>query len=300
MSKIIYSTVIYPSKNFELFMHDYLDSVFSQTYINFELLLILDNIDANKVREYVDKFNANNKKVYIKKFIENLMPIELRKKQIEIAYNMKADILIFSDFDENVAINRVEEVIKNISGYAFAFNDFYIVDKNLKKLSEKSFFQTRIIPKEISSYKEILSFNFIGLGSMAINLKQYSFDKLKFPKDIKALDWYIATKVLLSGYKSIALHNTYANYRQHENSFVGFNFKLNKDNLTKGLNVKLIHYSHLKKHNNEFKSLYNEILELKQYIKTIGVEKYIKLVNSKYDTNKFCWWENIKVKKDLV
>lgn len=299
MSKNLYSTVVYPSENFDRFIKDYLESVFNQTNQDFDLLLVLDNVEIEKVENYLDEYNKIDKKLYIRNFKESFTPIELRKKQIDLAYQMKFDTLILSDFDENVAFNRVEEVLKNIDGYAFAFNDFYIVDQNLKKISEKSFFQTRKIPKEVTSYKDILEFNFIGLGSIALNLKEFNYINLEFPKEIKALDWYIATRVLLSGSKGISLHDTYANYRQHESSFVGFDFKLNKEKLGQGLDIKIAHYHSLKNFSNVFNDFYNEMIDLKKYFQKYGIDEYIELVNTKFDTSKFCWWENIKTKKEL-
>lgn len=299
MSQVLYSTVIYPCDDFDRFIKDYLESVFNQTNQNFDLLLVLDNVEIQKVEKYIDKYNQIDKNVFIRNFKEEFTPIKLRKKQIDLAYEMNFDTLILSDFDENVALNRVEEIIKNINGYAFAFNDFYVVDHDLKKISETSFFKTREIPKEVTSYKDILEFNFIGLGSVALNLKAFDYNNLEFPKEIKALDWYVATKVLLSGSKGIALYNTYANYRQHESSFVGFNFKLNSEKLEQGIAVKLAHYSNLTSHNEAFKELYNEMIELKKYLQDNGIDEYIELVNTKFDTSKFCWWENIKTKKEL-
>lgn len=299
MSKPLYSTVIYRCDDFDRFIKDYLESVFNQTNQNFDLLLVLDNVESGKVEKYLNEYNDINKKIFIRNFKKDYTPIELRKKQIELAYELKFDTLILSDFDENVALNRVEEIVKNINGYAFAFNDFYVVDQDLKKISETSFFQTRKIPKEVTSYKNILKFNFIGLGSIALNLKEFNYINLTFPKEIKALDWYVATKVLLSGSKGIALYNTYANYRQHESSFVGFDFKLNKEKLEQGIAIKLAHYSSLMSYNDIFTNLYNEIIELKKYLRDNGINEYIKLVNTKFDTSKFCWWENIKTKKEL-
>ncbi|WP_066164089.1 glycosyltransferase [Aliarcobacter cryaerophilus] len=299
MSKTLYSTVIYPCDDFDRFIKDYLESVFKQTIQDFDLLLVLDNVEVEKVEEYLSEYNNIDKKVFIRNFKEGFSPIELRKKQIDLAYELEFDTLILSDFDENVAHNRVEEVIKNIDGYAFAFNDFYVVDQDLKKISETSFFQTRKIPNEVTTYKDILEFNFIGLGSIALNLKEFDYKILEFPKEIKALDWYIATRVLLSGVKGISLHNTYANYRQHESSFVGFDFKLNKEKLEQGIAVKLAHYNSLISCSDVFKDLYNEMMELKTYLQDNVIDKYIELVNTKFDTSKFCWWENIKTKKEL-
>lgn len=299
MSKVLYSAVIYPCDDFDRFIKDYLASVFKQTEKNFDLLLVLDNVEVERVEKYLDEYNKIGKKVFIRNFQEFFAPIELRKKQIDYAYELEFETLIFSDFDENVALNRVEEIIKNIDGYAFAFNDFYVVDQNLKKTGKESFFQTREIPKEVTSYKDVLRFNFIGLGSMALNLKEFNYIDLEFPKDIKALDWYIATRALLSGSKGIALYDTYANYRQHEGSFVGFDFKLNKEKLEQGVSIKLAHYNSLAGSIDDFKDLYNEMIELKKYLQDNGVEEYINLVNTKFDTSKFCWWENIKTKEEL-
>ncbi|WP_122863686.1 hypothetical protein [Campylobacter showae] len=298
MNRILYSTVVYPCDDFDLFIKDYLASVFNQTNQTFDLLLILDNVEPEKVETYLSEYNTGGKDVFIRKFREHT-PIELRKKQIDLAYELNFDILVLSDFDENVAINRVEEIVKNINGYAFAFNDFYVVDHNLKKASKASFFATRDIPKEVVSYKDILEFNFIGLGSIALNLNRFNYSNLKFPKEIKALDWYIATMVLLSGCKGVALYNTYANYRQHKNSFVGFDFKLNEEKLYKGIDVKLAHYYALIGYHEKFANLYYDMVELKRYIQNIGISEYINLVNTKFDTSKFCWWENIKTKREL-
>jgi hypothetical protein len=298
MNRILYSTVVYPCDDFDLFIKDYLTSVFNQTYQAFDLLLILDNVEPEKVETYLSKYNIGGKDVIIRKFKEHT-PIELRKKQIDLACELNFDILILSDFDENVAFNRVEEIMKNINGYAFAFNDFYIVDQNLKKTSKASFFATRDIPKEVVSYRDILEFNFIGLGSIALNLNRFNYSNLKFPEEIKALDWYIATMVLLSGCKGVALYNTYANYRQHKNSFVGFDFKLNEEKLYKGIDVKLAHYYALIGYHEIFANLYYDMVELKRYIQNIGTSEYINLVNTKFDTSKFCWWENIKTKREL-
>ena len=136
IKNIIYATVIYPTKDFEIFLNDYLLSVFTQTTKNFELLIILDEVELAVVEKRVNKLNKDKIKVHIRKFLDKLNPIELRKKLVDISYELNADVLIFSDFDENVASNRVEEVIKNIDNFAFAFNDFYVVDKNLKKINK--------------------------------------------------------------------------------------------------------------------------------------------------------------------
>jgi len=298
--KVIYATVMYECNCFDTFINDYLRSVFEQTVQDFELLIIIDSADKSKIDNNIQKLNINNKTIHIKKYLEALSPIQLRKKLIDISYSLNADILIFSDFDENVASNRVEEIVNNMSNYDFTFNDFYIVDNKLKRLEANSFFHNRDIPAEVTDWHYIQSFNYVGFGSLAINLKSYDYQNLIFPDSIKALDWFIATVVLVNGGNGVKLINTYANYRQHENSFVGFDFNLDEVKLMQGIDVKLSHYDYFKVYKEDFHTLYDNMIELKKYIDENGTEEYIQKINSKFDTNNFCWWENIKTLKEVL
>ncbi len=298
--KIIYSTVIYQCPEFEVFIDDYLKSVFTQTDHDFELMLVVDNADRQQVRSKVDEQNIIDIPVHIFYGEKHSSPILLRLTLIEKAYDLEADILIFSDFDESVAPNRIEEVRNKINGYDFAFNDFYIVDNKLNKVDEDSFFQTRRIPEAVNDWQQIKSCNYIGFGSLAINLASFNYRNFDVPGNIKALDWFLASKVLMEGGKGVKLDCTYANYRQHDNSFVGFDFKLTERKLIQGINIKKSHYDYFRKYNSNYEELYREILELESYIKEVGKEKYIEIVNSKFDTTKFTWWENIKTKKEIA
>ena len=299
MKKIIYTTVIYPCKNFNSQIRDYLNSVNSQTNKSFKLLLILDRISKKDISNYLKLYLCSNIKIKIFESFDNLNPIELRKKQINLSYKYKADILIFSDFDDVVQNNRVEKILKYINNYDFVFNDFHISDQSLNKIYEQSFFARRKIPKIISDFKKILHFNYIGYGSLAINLNSFDYNKLFIPKNILALDWYIVSKVLFYGGKGAAVYETCNYYRQHKNSLVGFNFKLNLRKLKFALKVKTLHYFHLKRLHHVFNDSYNIMIKLTKYIKKYGKKKYINIINSNFDTSNFCWWENIKSVSEL-
>jgi hypothetical protein len=298
--KTIYSTVIYDCKNFDIFIKDYLLSVFEQTSQQFELMLLIDDADEELVKSKVDEFNHGNIVVHVLKSDRSRKPVELRQELINQSCRLGAELLIFSDFDEEVARNRVEEVVKYLPNYEFVFNDFYIVNKNLERLSQASFFYNRNIPEEICDWHDIKSCNYIGYGSMAINLKKYKYENLVFPLNIQALDWFIATKVLMDGGAGFRINTTHANYRQHENSFVGFDFNLNEEKLVQGLAIKKSHYDYFRACNSDMQELYEGVLELEGYINEIGQEVYINKINENYDTDEFCWWENIKLKKELI
>ena len=299
LDKIIYATVVYECNSFDTFAHDYLESVFKQTDQNFELLILSDDVDLANIKGVVDQFNLNKKKIHYEKSTRRLTPIQLRKELVDISYKLGADVLIFSDFDESVANNRVEEILSNIGNYDFVFNDFFVVDKQLNKIEGDSFFETRNIPNHLLDWREIKLFNYVGLGSMAINLSSYDYKSMVIPDYIIAVDWFIATKVLVDGGAGMKLTSTFANYRQHDSSFVGFEFSLNRERLAQGLKVKEGHYKYFKKYDREFNLLYSEILELRDYINEVGENYYINEVNSRFNMNDCCWWENIKLKKEI-
>jgi hypothetical protein len=297
LSKTIYATVMYKCNSFDIFVKDFLESVFKQTNQNFELLILSDDVD--NIKEIFDKYNFGEKIIHLESNVKKLTPIQLRKELINISYDMGADFLIFSDFDESVANNRVDEILTYIKKYNFVFNDFFVVDEKLNKIKDKSFFEIRNVPDHLMDWRDIKLFNYVGLGSLAINLSSYDFKSIIIPDYIIAVDWFLVTKVLVDGGCGMKLSNTFANYRQHNNSFVGFNFSLNKEKLSQGLRVKENHYNYFKEYNQEYNTLYSEIIDLKDYISEVGDNFYIDKVNSKFDTNKFCWWENIKLKKEL-
>lgn len=298
MKKLIYATVVYSCEDFKIFLSDYLKSVFNQTNHNFELLILSDDVDLITIKNFVSQFK-NEKKIHYEKNNKNLSPVLLRQELIDISYELGADTLIFSDFDESVAENRVEEIALNINNYDFVFNDFFIVDKNINKLYEQSFFQMRNLPDLLVNYKDIISYNYVGLGSMALNLSKYNFRKIKIPSYIKAFDWFIATKVLIDGGSGKKIKNTFANYRQHDKSFIGFGKEINAHSLNLGLKVKEGHYNFFKDYCNEYKILYKEILFLKKFIQEIGEKNYINQINSNLNLKSACWWENIKIKGEI-
>ncbi|BBN80417.1 hypothetical protein PA25_04020 [Pseudoalteromonas sp. A25] len=291
--------MVYSCSNFEFFINDYLESVFSQTVQSFDLLIVIDNADEEKVLSALSRYEKASINVHVVNTEGKFSPIQLRKEVILKAYGLQANTLIFSDFDETVAENRVEEIINNITDFDFVFNDFYLTDSMLNRLSQESFFSKRPVPDIVDNFDSVKLCNFVGLGSVALNLSRYRFDELEFPETIVALDWFIVTKVLLDGGIGKKLTTTYANYRQHVDSLVGFDFRLDKNKLKQGIRVKKSHYMAFRDECEIYNELYNELHSLEQYIAEKGEEQYIDNINKQFDASLFCWWENIKLLPEI-
>ena len=223
----------------------------------------------------------------------------MRKDIIEIAYSINIDYLVFSDFDDTYAENRITEVYSSIESFDCAFNDFFIVDSSLDKIYKDSFYNLSNCNTSLSSVSQLLNKNYIGLGSMALNLRKFPYDKVKLPKYVRAFDWFLVSYVLLKGGTCSFLKNTYANYRQHNDSYVGSVNELDEDKLSHGIDVKLAHYKAFASSCSIFNELLSDMVALKKYLNAHGTDDYISRVN-KIFMNKFpCWWENILTLDEL-
>lgn len=302
MNKILWATVIYPTPMFDIFLEDHLESIGNQTYKNFDLLLFLDEIP----QEYIQKkLNILQEKTNIHIICLNqeesiLNPTQIRQKIIFYAHQNQYDLLIFSDFDETMDSNRAEETINQIGHFDFSFSSFYITDSKLNKLDSIDFQKKCKTPKDIYDISPIIDKNFIGLGNLAIKVKNSLFASLYYT-DLTAccaFDWFLATFMLLHGLKGTRIEHTFVNYRQYQNSYTGIFKPLDVQKLHLGVKVKKTHYQLLKKNNAVFESKFQEILALEEYLLQ-NQDKYIKIINTYFDPTLLCWWENIKTLEEI-
>lgn len=301
--KIVYGVVVYECDLFDIFSRDFFRSIADQDNTEFDLLIISDDVPRNKLDKAVSDSNLNCRVIF--KYANGQhSPLELREFLIQKATTLEYDVLVVGDFDETTTNNRVSSIKRNIKTSSLAFNDFYLVDRNNRLISDKSCFSEKAIPDTVDNVEAILSKNFIGLGSTAINLKRPEIKDLVFPPNILAVDWFLATWILLRGGKEVALRDTFAYYRQHESNLVGFDFSLDGSKLDKGTAVKKAHYKFFSNfpssHKSVFKDLYKSIVEVERYNQNPTQRlEYINRVNHRFDTSSFVWWENIKTLEEL-
>lgn len=301
MKKILWATVIYPTPMFDIFLKDFLENIENQTSHDFDLLLFLDCIPKDKITEKIDNFsNLSQKKIiFLEQSQHILSPQSIRTLIIKEVQKLQYKLLIISDFDEVSDTNRFEETKKHLyRDYDFYFNSFYITDFCFNKKSQTHFYQEKKIKKYINQIKPLVKKNFVGLGNIAIKISNPLFSQLPNPTKILAYDWFLVTWMVINGLTGMRLDNTYNRYRQHGNSFVGIGEKLCPKKLLLGIKVKKEHYSYFSHLDSNFYKLLDEIIEVEQYILK-NEEKYIRIINEKFDTKKMCWWENIKSLEEI-
>lgn len=299
----LWALVLYPSIHFDAFLKDSLHSIASQTLQNFSLYLFYDGLNEgqkDKVRQICDLLKL--KPSFIdEQTLGKLHPSAIRHQIIHFALENNFQHLIFSDFDEKVDSNRLELTLPMLESYDFTYCNAYITDFYYNKLHTKDLHALLKIPNIITEISPIVDKNFVGLGSLGINLKNYQNKHPKTLPHTLAYDWFLATHMILCGLKGASIQQSFTKYRQHSHTYIGIARALNEQTLKLGLEVKLNHYLHFSSHQTIFKDRLAQIQELKAYLANSRqkMQNYIKIINCRFNALEMGWWENIKTLQEI-
>lgn len=303
MSKILWSVVLYPSTHFDIFLKDCFEGIASQTFKNFSLFLFydgLDQIQQEKVKQACQTLNLNPIFIH-KQLLGAIHPSQIRHQIITFAIENDFEILIFSDFDEMVDSNRLELTLPALEDFDFAYCNAYITDFNYQKLHSQDLHTLLKIPNSITNVTPIIDKNFIGLGSLGINLKNYANKHLKTLPHTLAYDWFLATYMLLCNLKGKSISLSFTKYRQHSDTYIGIGRPLNPQTLHLGLQAKLNHYAYFSQYAPIFQIRLGQMIALENYLggNKQTIEKYIKIINEHFNPLEMNWWENIKTLEEI-
>lgn len=303
MPKILWAVVLYPSIHFDTFLKDCFRSIASQSLRDFTLYLFFDGLEEvqqEKVKQVCHSLDLNPTLFY-KQSLGALNPPQIRHQIISFSIENDFEILVFSDFDEMVDSNRLELTLPALETYDFAYCNAYITDFYHQKLHAQDLHTLLKIPSDITELAPIIDKNFVGLGSLGINLARYGDKHPKIPPRTLAYDWFLATHMILSHLKGKSISLSLTKYRQHSDTYIGIGRPLNPRTLHLGLQAKLSHYDHFSQYLPIFQDRLKQMLELENYLRkgNQSIEKYIKIVNEHFNPLEMSWWENIKTLKEI-
>jgi len=293
MKETLLFTVIFPI--IIDYLDDYIHSIIAQTDQRFDWLIINDGIKDYHIRE---KFPSN---VIWKDVNENYKPAELRYLGSKYALANNYEILIFADGDDYFTHNRIELTKKYLMTNDFVFNELYLVDETGIELQPNVL--QRIFPNSnIDSINMLLDNNIVGLSNSALNLT--CIDNIYMPKEIIAVDWWLYSVLVLNGKKGELCPSAITYYRQTGNNTVGMWTPLTSIRLFKGIEVKKIHFHHLKEYaatymkNNAyyriFDKKYGEMLILEEALQRKEFcTRYTRVINNNFDQIYKGWWSEI-------
>lgn len=206
MNKLV--SIITPCYNSESFIVETIKSVISQTYTEWEMLIV-DDCSTDNSAEIIKEYSAKDSRIkYLRTDRPSGSPVLPRNKAIEAA---KGEFIAFLDSDDIWLPNKIKEQID-----LFKSKDVAVVYSNYEKISEKGIKNHRyvIAPTEID-YKNLLKSNVIG------NLTGvYDVSKVGkvYCQNIKHEDYVLWLSILKKGYIAKNTNTINALYRVRNNS----------------------------------------------------------------------------------
>lgn len=263
-------TILLSTYNGEKYLKEQLNSLFSQTYKNFEII-VRDDGSSDKTLEvlkYYDvKLLSSDGNIGIKKSFETLL---------KYAYeNSDADYFMFCDQDDVWNDNKIEKTLEEMKRLEKLYGnntpllvhtDLEVVDENLKTISSSMWKYEYILP-QFNTFNRLLIQNTITGCTMMIN-RELAKKSLDIPEESIMHDWWIGLIASCFG-KISYLEESTIKYRQHGKNTIGTEGKKNKI-IRKALGL-------LNKKNEYINHMDINILQAKGFLK---------LFNDKLDGNK--------------
>lgn len=245
---------------------------------------------------YLDRYIVNAGISYtVKDANKQKSPACMRQQALEYAIANDYDNFIFADCDDVCLPDRISLTINNLENNDIVFNDMYVIDANSNIISN-SYYTGRLTKKNIC-FTDFMEKNYIGLSNVGIRTDYLKYC-LPIYSEIIAVDWWIASNVLLNTNRIGFIEMPLTAYRQHDCNTVGANNTIDEKMFSTAIKVKKVHYANMakkyeridKRTTSIFLSKYNEILELEKCFDIKEKRKEIMhLVN--IWKKKYAWWE---------
>tara|TARA_B100001057_G_scaffold476121_1_gene543676 strand:- start:5574 stop:6323 length:750 start_codon:yes stop_codon:yes gene_type:complete len=184
-----------------------LDSISNQTYKNYEIIFIYDDInreDHNFIKNLLSKFKK--KKLIFNKF--NLGAANSRNKGINLS---KGSYIAFIDSDDTWKKNKLKEQLDYMkkNQYHFCFTSYEVIDENNRVIKKK-----RVLSDAF--YLDLYNSNFIGLSTVMIDKK--IINRMRFPNLKTQEDFALWLFLLRKGFKLRHFKRNLSTWRKTKNS----------------------------------------------------------------------------------
>ena len=185
-------SVIIPVYGVEKYLNKCIDSILTQTFTDFECILI-DDCSKDNCPEICDKYAQKDKRIKIIHNKKNIGSSLSRKIGLE---HSSGEYILYIDADDYVEIDILEKMYTKAASenLDMVYCDFYLHDR-----------QNNIIYKKVPTMSEdfIINIKCYILGSTSGGfylwnkmIKRSIYERIEFPKDQQTEDRYITTQTL--------------------------------------------------------------------------------------------------------
>lgn len=211
-------SIITPMYNSEKFIEGTINSVLSQTYQEWEMLII-DDCSTDNCSNIVKSYIQNDSRIKYIRTETNQGVSHARNVALE---NASGQFIAFLDSDDQWESSKLEKQIAFMkeSNSAITFTAYELMDENTNKLNKAI-----RIPKTVD-YKKLLKGNVMGCLTVVI-------DKTKIDFEIKMSgvpheDYVLWLSILKKGYLAYGIDEVLALYRKSSTSLSGNKIKAAK------------------------------------------------------------------------
>lgn len=287
--------ILLATYNGEQYLREQLNSILSQSYSNFRLL-ISDDLSTDSTREILAEYVEKDKRIIIFNQEKNLGVVknfEFLLKKVENKYYM------FSDQDDIWKENKIEKSIQTLeeTNSDLVYTDLEVVDENLN-VTYESYWKLKGIYNKIKKYNnfESLYLNNFVTGCTMLSKKELIKEVLPLPNTSKfVLHDYWIPLILSQKHKITYIEEPLIKYRQHKNNKVGS--KKKTDELKSFEEIRSLFINVKKEHFTVF--IENEDKFIDEKIKKLNKEaiEYYEMLEKKKNINFRKWGLFIKLYK---
>jgi teichuronic acid biosynthesis glycosyltransferase TuaG len=199
-------SIIIPYSNKKKFLKKTLNSVFTQTYKNFEVLFIYDDPDKSDYQLFKKYLSKPKVKVFYNK--KNLGAGLSRNKGLKYA---KGKYIAFLDSDDLWKRNKLKKQLKFMTEnkISVSHTSYEIIDKFGKKIGQRN-------AKEYLDYSNLLPSCDIGLSTVIIEKK--ILKNFKFPSTKTKEDYILWLNLTKKKYNFYGYQNSLTKWRKLDDS----------------------------------------------------------------------------------
>jgi len=210
-------SIVTPSYNSSKYIKQTIQSVLSQTYENWELIVVDDCSTDNSV-EIIKEFAVNNSKIRLLEFQINKGAAEARNAAISMA---KGEFIAFLDSDDIWKPFKLEQQINFMGNELdFTFTAYELIDEFGSKLNQ----QVDINQVGSFDYEDMLKKK-ATLGCSTVIVRSSGFSDISMPPLRTGQDYALWLKLLKTGKKAYVLSEILGQYRILSNSISRNKFK---------------------------------------------------------------------------
>jgi len=197
----------------ESYLDDFFHSLSKQTYKEFDIIVVNDGY--KEFGAFIEKFQT----LSIFELNYSATPALNRAYGINFILNRGYDIIVFGDSDDYFAENRVALSVQALERVDIVVNDLSLVDEE-KRVFEKLYISNRLQNKSLVDYDFLKDKNICGLSNTALKTAILG-EKVVFPAELVAVDWFFYKSLLAQGYRALFTNETETFYRQYANNRLG-------------------------------------------------------------------------------